>query len=807
MQQRHLIALYLVLFTLIPLMSRPTPATSQNQDISSTPWQPLPVTHAAPAPVTLDLSQQAEASARKYPLFESGVAVRVGDVNDDGLNDVVLATSENRLRVWIQNPGCHELQERRDMLLGPYPNDLAVADLNGDTRKDIVVLHTGVYRGEHVPGSISILLQSPAGLATEPITYTVGVNPRRVVIGDVTGDNRADIVVSSEDNLDVLVQQPDGHFILTTVMSTPKFLQAYEIGIADFTGDGRNDIALHQTGQLNVPLVRIYRQVGGGVFALYASLATPADVSIGGASSMAVGDVTGDGRADIVTTFSANVPAARIFLFAQKANHTFANGTPIETQDNPTNAKIVDMNHDGRLDVVVMNNGYGAYTIHHQQPNGTLGPAIMVSTSYEVQSTAFTRDSDFGDITGDGKPDLAYTSINIGLAVVAQGAVPTCPKPPLPPPALPPAFLYGIINYPNLELLVGGDVNGDGRQDFVATELNLGTYSLRVIQQLADGRFMLLPKPAFSNNLYLSGLSAGDLNSDGKLDIVAIQADTVVVVQQAANGSFLPARRIKVGPGLSETFIADWTGDGKSDLAVVAEAGVYILAQRPDGTLAPPVLRAAGQISTTIFVTAADWNRDGRMDLVAWWDSQRDSVSNVRVLLQQADGSFHLLKPAAFTPVPGPNDIQVGDVNSDGRPDIVFSYAANTPLGKLAIILQQPDGSLGSRTLLSDASDIGFDLPGGLALTDLNGDRRTDILVMNGWLYFSMFTQNQAHSFDPIWRNYAIATLNGYIAHSVVVLDENKDGVPEVIGMASPDGYLLFLKPLIRQSMLPFVLR
>jgi hypothetical protein len=809
MINRHLVFCGLMLLALTCTTLRPAPAISQSADVPSTSWSELPPAHARRAAATTRATPtQTSSTAHTYPLFEQGLAVRTGDVNHDGLNDVVLTTWEDRLRVWIQNPACHGLQERQDITLGPYPIDLAIADLNGDTRNDVVVVHSSHYRGEHVPGSVSILLQSPAGLATNPISYTVGANPRRVAVGDVSGDGRLDIVVSSDDNLDVLTQQPGGTFALT-IVNTPSYIQPYEIGIADFTGDGRNDIALQPIGEPAAPPARIFRQLAGGGFALYAELAQPVGVSLALASSMAVGDFTGDGRADIAMTFSANTPYARIAAFVQKADHTFGSPTVLETYDNPTNAKIVDMNGDGRLDVVMLNDGYGSYTTHYQQPNGTLGPAVSVSTNNEIQSRMFTRDSDIGDITGDAKPDIAYTSRNIGLAVVAQSAVPICPNPSSPPPARPPTFLYASINYQNLAEMARGDLNGDGRQDFMTLETNLGTYSVRVVRQRADGGFTLLAQPAFSNNLYLAGLSIGDLNSDGKLDFAVSQVytDTVVMGLQAANGSFLPGQRIKIGSGPAQTFIADWTGDGKRDLAVVATDGLYILAQLPNGTLAPPVLRAAGLIGSTVLVTTADWNRDGRMDVIGWWDSQRDSTSNVRVLLQQADGSFQLLKPAAFTPIPGPDDVQVGDVNGDGRPDIVLSHAANSPIGKLAIILQQPDGSLGSRTLLSDAGALGFDLPGGLALTDLNGDQRTDILVMNGWLYFSAFTQNQAHTFDPIWRSYTVATLNRYTPHCVAVLDENNDGVPEVIGMASPDGYLLFLKPLTKHAALPLVQR
>ncbi len=153
------------------------PATSQNQELFSTPWQSLPGRQATPTKALLETSQQGTSSARTYPLSELGLATRTGDVNNDGFNDVVLTTWENRLRIWFHNPTCHELQERRDIALGPYPTDLEIADLNGDTRNDIVVLHSGSTRGEHIPGTISILFQSAGGLATEPITYTVGFEP------------------------------------------------------------------------------------------------------------------------------------------------------------------------------------------------------------------------------------------------------------------------------------------------------------------------------------------------------------------------------------------------------------------------------------------------------------------------------------------------------------------------------------------------------------------------------------------------------------------------------------------------------
>jgi hypothetical protein len=751
-------------------------------------------------------SRSAGAACETYALHEPGVAVRVGDLNHNGLNDVALVTREDRLRIWLQNPICHELQEQTDMVTVPNPQDLAVDDLNDDDRADIVVVGAGRI-GSKPPGVVSLVLQTSGGFTTEPITYTVGANPRRVRIGDVTSDGRPDIVVSSNSNLDVLIQQSDGSFS-STVVADPSMSVPYDVAIADFNGDGRNDIALQ--GSNRNPNVVVYPQKTDGSGFELGYFLSSLSTTFGG-YGMTAGDVTGDGLADIVTTLPDNVPSARIVAYDQLPGGGLSAPSYLSTYECPVNPMLFDMDNDGQLDAVVLNNGYGSVTTHYQQAGGGLGPPVTVQAD-EVQST-FTRQCDAGEVTGDGQPDVVYSSLNTGLTLVLLGenSVPTCPEPVLPPRAREPVFEGGLLYGDWLSELVAGDIDNDGQQEFLTISMS-GETVVKIAQQQPDNSYAFgdnIPVGrAFPHSLVsLCGLSTGDLDGDGWLDIsvgrCSINSDEVVIVRRGVDGSFLPAELIEVDTSPLQTYIADWTGDGHDDLAVLAQGGLYVLAQQPDGMLGEPVQHLAGKIGSTRYSTVADWNRDGRMDLIAWWDDETQLTSratNVRVFLQEADASFRMLPPTSF--LPGPTDLQVGDVNGDGRPDVVVTSDGGNPFGVLGIMLQQADGSPGNRTLLSAP---GYQRPGALAIADLNGDRLNDLLVMNSWTYLSVFTQNKQHTFDPVLY-YNLGTLNSYWPHSVAQVDQDQDGFPKVIAIVSPDDYLVFLSPTPPRVFLPLVL-
>ncbi len=772
---------------------------SAQSDTRDFVWRPIaPVQHIA-GPVRGISTVSDGVTTQMYRLYETGFALRVGDLNGDGWADVALITDALRLRVWMQDPNCHELYQQLDLSVVPQPRDLAIGDLDGDGDNDLVVVAMWEYHP--CSGVAHIFLQTPTGLETTPSTYPLGTNAARVRIGDISSDGRADIVFASRDSLGALVQQPDGTYTNTVVASYETPNQP-DVAIADLNNDNHSDIALLPR---NFPAtVNVYLQrTDGSGFQPGVSLALREDVTP--TTGIAAGDVTGDGLADIMVTLLYNTPNASVVVFAQSAGGGFATPVYVSTYDLPENPTLADWNRDGRQDLIVLNAGYSSFSVHLQQAGGGLGPPNTYPVGDTQLINAGMRILDIGDMTGDGAVDVAFVSTLNGLVVATEGTMPDCPDPPRPPSGHAPGFLYASLSEGDgvyHDEIVAGDITGDGLQDFVAVENPYAGIhsSVRILPQQADGTFAMGPL-AFDDAFlpipsYFHGLSVGDVNGDGRLDIAAAN-NVVVIAYQSPDGTFLPTWTSVGTTAPSWTGIADWTGDGRHDVGVIADAW-YVLPQQPDGTLGPPVQHLADQIDYTELAYMGDWNSDGRMDVYVWWEDTDPSTLGVRVLVQQTDGSFAI----TMTTCVAPTDFQMGDVTGDGLTDLVLSYERNAPWGSVWVLPQRPDGSIGERVLISAP---GYQMPGGLVVGDLNANARQDVLVLNGWWYFSLLLQNEAGNLDPPLIYYGVSTMNSYYAHRTATIDANHDGVPEVIGVASPDQYLFFLKPLAYKRYLPLV--
>ena len=265
--------------------------------------------------------------------------------------------------------------------------------------------------------TLVLFYQTEPGVFTPMQTRSVGADPNAVAIGDLNADGRPDVAVvhSTAATLLVFLQQADGS--LAAPVTYPASGGAINDLIpGDLDGDGDSDLALVRgTGHFNAE-VAIYYQVGG---VLQTPVTRDATDFGFGAHAGAIGDVTGDGRADLVVGTGGNVPQSSLNVFVQQPDGTLPT-TPvvIDAYHFPSAIDIADVNHDGRNDVAALHDGFPAITLFLQQPDGTLGDF----ESYSFPSTALYQPKALAlaDVTGDGAVDAVIANSSSGLIVFSN---------------------------------------------------------------------------------------------------------------------------------------------------------------------------------------------------------------------------------------------------------------------------------------------------------------------------------------------------------------------------------------------------
>jgi len=262
-----------------------------------------------------------------------------------------------------------------------------------------------------------------------------------------------------------------------------------------------------------------------------------------------------------------------------------------------------------------------------------------------------------------------------------------------------------------------GDLNSDGKADLVVTGMNGSTGVISVLLGNSDGSFRT--HVDYATGVNPKSVIVADLNHDGHLDIATANLDgnSVSILLGNGDGTFSSHTDYATASGPQSIVVGDFNQDGKLDLAIASHRSnsVSILSGNGDGTFQPHVDYPTARFGGPTSITIGDFNKDGKQDLAL----VNDVDDTLSTLIGNGDGTFQspIEYPAGFNPAA----MVCGDFNRDGNLDIAVADASLTG-AQISIFLGNGDGTVQSRV---DYPIAGAALS--LLAADFNGDGILDL--------------------------------------------------------------------------------
>lgn len=484
--------------------------------------------------------------------------VASGDLDGDGDQDLVTANLAARVTI-LRGEGDGRFDRRDDYPLGQMPYSVAIGDLNGDSRPDLAVADSAL-------DVVSILYAIGECQFGRRFDIATPLRPAHVKLADWTGDGALDLVVSDEgaDLMSFFRGRGDGTFDPGRhypVGSDPCYADD-----GDFNGDGHLDVVIANEKSNNVSVLL---GNGDGTFqppVTYQVGADPRSVEAGDGTflthteyfcglapwSLAIGDMNGDTRLDLVT---ANVGENTTAVLLGAGSGTF-----LPPLDQPAGfltrfVTLADFNRDGLLDLAAVNEGSHNAVVSLGSGDGRFqGPSSIPvgDRPVEVASGDWNADGIQDFAVGRRNPDTGLGALEIHLGAGGGAFTPGQTR----------------IDVEPVDI-VTGDWDEDGVPDLAIVSGDPDRLS--ILKGAGDGTFhapVEHPLPGFT-----AGIVPADLTGDGHLDLaILVPTHSVVVLyENDGAGTFAFLEDTLSVEGLGADLIGeDWNGDGHADLAVAS---------------------------------------------------------------------------------------------------------------------------------------------------------------------------------------------------------------------------------------------
>ena len=274
---------------------------------------------------------------RDYNAGPGPAAIAIGDLNGDSKPDLAVAGWDGAVST-LFNKGDATFPVEHDYATGDRTTSIAIGDLNADGALDLAATVAE-------DGTLDVLLNKGDGSFASPVTYAAGQEPWAVTVGDVNGDRAADLAVVSTERNGVSIFFNDGKGAFAGRSDYAAGPEPVSVAMADLNGDGKPDLAISHFGSVfRSNTVSVLLNDGRAGFG------SKRDYPVAeGFGRIAIGDVSGDGKPDLVTS---NDDSNRLSLLVNAGGGRFLPVLAYPTGELPQDVALGDLNGDGRLDLV-----------------------------------------------------------------------------------------------------------------------------------------------------------------------------------------------------------------------------------------------------------------------------------------------------------------------------------------------------------------------------------------------------------------------------------------------------------------------
>jgi hypothetical protein len=332
------------------------------------------------------------------PLPAAAGALAAGDLNGDRCADLLLIIGQ-KMNVFLG--GARRSWPGQPDVVLDLPakcSEIAVADLNQDGRADVVL-------ADHDSYAVTVLLGGGDGrfrvVPESPFVARLGSRPHThgLAVADVNGDRRPDILTANnnDDDVSLLLGDGQGRFVPAPKSPFPCGRSPYPIAATDLNGDGFADVLAPNSAP---DLKTLHFLLGNARGELVAAPGSPL-LCDAGVWYVATGDLNSDGRQDVVATHREGGSGLTILLGDRLGKLSPAPGSPLPLGHGAWGVEVADMDRDGKADLVVA----GDVAVHVLVGDGRRGFRPAVGSPYQTGKGAWRLA--VADFDGDGKLDVA----------------------------------------------------------------------------------------------------------------------------------------------------------------------------------------------------------------------------------------------------------------------------------------------------------------------------------------------------------------------------------------------------------------